>query len=75
MRAIVQHKYGPPEQLSLREVDTPSPKAGEVLVKIHAAGVNDWDLGLLYGKPIFMRFLSVCSGRRLQSLAVKSPAS
>ena len=55
MRAIVQHKYGPPEQLSLREVDTPSPKAGEVLVKIHAAGVNDWDLGLLYGKPIFMR--------------------
>ena len=55
MRAIVQHKYGPPEQLSLREVDTPSPKAGKVLVKIHAAGVNDWDLGLLYGKPIFMR--------------------
>ena len=24
-------------------------------MKIHAAGVNDWDLGLLYGKPVFMR--------------------
>ena len=55
MRAIVQSKYGSIDDLQLREVDKPTPGPDEVLVKVHAAGVNDWDLGLLYGKPIFMR--------------------
>ncbi len=46
MRAIQIHRYGGPEQLKLEEVPRPAPEAGEVLVRIHAAGVNpiDWQI-------------------------------
>ncbi|MDA1372953.1 MAG: NAD(P)-dependent alcohol dehydrogenase [Proteobacteria bacterium] len=55
MQAIIQHRYGTPDDLRLMEVEIPVPKPNEVLVKIHAAAVNDWELGLLEGKPLFMR--------------------
>src|SRR5215475_963019 len=40
MRALVCHAYGPVEQLKLDDVAKPEPKAGEVLVKVGAAGVS-----------------------------------
>jgi NADPH2:quinone reductase len=43
MKAIRVHKFGGPEVLKLDEVATPKPAAGEVLVRIHAAGVNPYD--------------------------------
>ena len=46
MKAVVMERYGTPEVLELRDVATPTPKAGEVLVRVHAASVNDWDWGL-----------------------------
>ena len=52
MRAIVYEKYGTPDVLELREVDKPVPKDDEVLIKVHAVSINDWDLGLLEGDPI-----------------------
>lgn len=55
MQAIIQHRYGTPDDLRLMEVEIPVPKHNEVLVRIHAAAVNDWELGLLEGKPLFMR--------------------
>ncbi|MDH4120616.1 MAG: NAD(P)-dependent alcohol dehydrogenase [Deltaproteobacteria bacterium] len=46
MKAMVYAKYGPPEVLSLKEVEKPSPQANEVLVKVVASSINaaDWHL-------------------------------
>ena len=57
MKAIVATKYGPPEVLQLREVEKPTPKDDEVLIKVHAASVNDWDWALMRGKPFVIRLL------------------
>src|ERR1700693_5516900 len=43
MKAILLRQCGGPEVLKLEDVPTPKPSAGQVLVKIHAAGVNPAD--------------------------------
>jgi NADPH:quinone reductase len=43
MKTIRVHEFGAPEVLKLEEVPTPKPSADEVLVRIHAAGVNPYD--------------------------------
>jgi len=55
MKAIVHTKYGPPDVLQLKEVDKPTPKEDEVLVKVHAASVNYIDWQVLRGESFFLR--------------------
>jgi NADPH2:quinone reductase len=43
MKAIRVHEFGGPEVLKYEEIPTPKPAAGQVLVRIHAAGVNPYD--------------------------------
>lgn len=57
MKAIVYSRYGTPDELRLTEVEKPGPKENEVLVKIFAASVNEWDYGLLKGKGFITRLL------------------
>jgi NADPH:quinone reductase-like Zn-dependent oxidoreductase len=55
MKAFVYEKYGPPDILRMADVDTPSPRAGEVLVRVLAASVNAADWHVLRGRPLFSR--------------------
>ncbi|HET6539156.1 MAG TPA: NAD(P)-dependent alcohol dehydrogenase, partial [Chryseolinea sp.] len=49
MKAIVYTKYGTPDDLEFKEIDKPVIKDDEVLVKVFAVSLNDWDVGLLEG--------------------------
>ena len=58
MKAVVFHQYGLPDALHLEEVEKPTPEKDEVLIKVHAASVNDWDWGLLRGVPFINRLMA-----------------
>ncbi|HSJ33992.1 MAG TPA: NAD(P)-dependent alcohol dehydrogenase [Acidimicrobiia bacterium] len=52
---MVYERYGPPEVLEMREVDTPVPGEGDVLIRVAAASVNRSDWEGLIGKPLYAR--------------------
>ncbi len=58
MKAIVYAKYGSPEVLKLKEVEKPVPKDNEVLIKVYAVSINDWDWQLLIGTPFINRLIN-----------------
>jgi len=55
MKSIAFTKYGSPDFLELKEIETPTPNDNEVLIKVHAASINSWDYELLRGKPFANR--------------------
>ena len=66
MKAAVFHKYGPPAQLSLEELATPVPEPEEVQVRVRAAAINDFDIGLLRGEPLFLRLFTGLGRPKIQ---------
>ena len=57
MKAIVLTQYGPSDVLQLKDVDKPIPQDDQVLIKVHATSVNDWDWCLMRGAPFYIRLL------------------
>jgi len=57
MKAIVQDVYGSPDVLRLDNVDKPEPGDGEVLVRVHAAGVDAGVWHLTAGQPYLVRLM------------------
>jgi NADPH:quinone reductase-like Zn-dependent oxidoreductase len=55
VQAVVYERYGKADVLELKETDKPVPSDDEVLVKVHAISINDWDWGLLTGTPLANR--------------------
>ena len=57
MKAVVFERYGSPDVLELKEVEKPAPADDEVLVRVHAASLNDWDHGAMLGGDLVNRLL------------------
>ena len=55
MKAWLWERYGPPDALRLADVARPTPKPGEVLLKVQAASVNAADWHSMRGRPLFSR--------------------
>ncbi|MEX2322944.1 MAG: NAD(P)-dependent alcohol dehydrogenase [Acidimicrobiia bacterium] len=58
MKAAVCTRYGPPERVRIEQVEIPTPKDGELLVRVRATTVNRTDCGYRGAKPFVIRFLS-----------------
>jgi NADPH:quinone reductase-like Zn-dependent oxidoreductase len=57
MKAILYTKYGTPDGLQLREVDKPSPKDNEVLVRVIASSVNALEWRMFSLPQFFVRII------------------
>ena len=55
MQAIINHEYGPPEDLKLQELEKPTIGEDSVLVRVRAASVNPYDWHVLRGLPYLVR--------------------
>ena len=57
MKAIVYTKYGSPDVLELKDVETPTPLDDEVLVEVHAASINAYDWHFLTADVFLIRLM------------------
>lgn len=55
MKAAVRTKFGLPGNLTVMEIDKPTPADNEVLIKVYASTVNRSDVHVLSGEPKYMR--------------------
>jgi len=58
MKAVTYTEYGPPENLQIKEINKPTPKENEVLIKVRAATVNRTDCATIRAIPFFARIIT-----------------
>ena len=71
MKAIVQDKYGSPDVLGLRDIDRPTAKGNEVLIRVHAAGLHRGDWHVMTGLPYLIRVVVPSLGLRGPKVCVR----
>jgi NADPH:quinone reductase-like Zn-dependent oxidoreductase len=73
MRALVFKRYGKPDQIALADIPRPTPKPNEILVQVHAAGLNPIDNMIPKGtfKPILKFELPATLGSDLAGVVVE----
>lgn len=59
MLTVSRSRYGPPEDLQLVDSPQPVPRAGEILVKVHAVSVNLSDWEFMIGRPYYVRIFGL----------------
>ncbi len=57
MKAIVCHSYGSPSLLKMEDLPLPTPTGKQVLVKVYATAVNDYDWSMVRGKPALLKLM------------------
>jgi NADPH:quinone reductase-like Zn-dependent oxidoreductase len=67
MKAAIRTKYGDPSVLSIQNIEKPTPKDNEVLVKVHATTISRTDMGVLLGAPFVFRFFTGLTKPRYQT--------
>ena len=69
MKAAVHTSYGPPDVVRISEVEKPTPRDNELLVRVHATTVNRTDCGFRAAKPFIVRlFAGLVRPRRITVL-------
>src|SRR4051794_27113505 len=62
MAACRVHRFGPPEVITLEDIEIPDPAAGQVLVRVSAAGVGPWDAWIRAGRSVLPQPLPLTLG-------------
>ena len=67
MKAIVFERYGSPDYLKLEDAPKPVPGTDDVLIRVHAASINEWDWGILKRSPFASRITAglIRPGKRM----------
>lgn len=68
MLAAWRDEYGSPSVIQISDVEIPTPKDDEMLVRVHAVTVNRTDCALLSATPFFMRFMSGLRAPKVKTL-------
>ncbi|MFL6187454.1 MAG: alcohol dehydrogenase catalytic domain-containing protein, partial [Actinomycetes bacterium] len=71
MKAIVQDRYGDLDVLELRDIDRPVPTDNQVLVRVHAAGLDRGVWHVMTGLPYLVRLLVPTMGLRNPKVPVR----
>ncbi|MGB8966273.1 MAG: NADP-dependent oxidoreductase [Candidatus Cybelea sp.] len=75
MKAVVAHSFGGPEVLRYEDAPAPEPGPGEVTVRVHAAGVGNWDALVREGKSGLGQTLPLIPGADLAGTVAAVGAS
>jgi NADPH:quinone reductase-like Zn-dependent oxidoreductase len=70
MKAILYHRYGPPEVLRCEDIEKPTAGDGEVLIKVRAASVNPMDWHFVRGTPYPFRLMTGLRKPKVSRLGV-----